>query len=576
MSSMFETSHTCNDEWKLWCRLCAKEDTRNINVFSEDNQTPAPVMSTCSHGKLLGFIEEFFRVRIEQNEDLPHWLCAQCFSLISTLAKFFEHVRNVQDMYDAIQHSEDRKTLDLQVFREKYNLLGNELPMFNLLDTKSTVENILVEPDIMVQKSLDNIVKSEIISDEVQSGVFCNEFEYKSEFQDPLGDAVENTSTEVKSGNYTNNRKEDINIKVDEDESIDKDETIDNHNERHSTRKLKKKLKTRSRSSVEESTEPKYFCGDCSMQFQRIGNYRIHLKKKHGRDLEPLKCPKCSRSFVSRFKLDRHIKTHLPLSEKRIFPCPQCDRKFQTKDYVATHIKFVHEDIRPFICEECGEGTRTEAALREHMLTHTDLTPFECEVCKKAFKNESRLKNHMEIHSPSKHICSECGLQLNSRVTLNRHMLVHSDVMRHKCDYCGRAFKRAKTLKTHLILHSGLKPYSCEFCDKTFTNGSNCRTHMKRAHTEDLAALEASGEKTYTKNIPKLAVLKRVTRSAENLIPVVTKQSGNFSLGRKPKIPLDCTTGTKQSVSPAAVDTTFETKDGGNLSTKNSMPSWLC
>ncbi|XP_053960085.1 gastrula zinc finger protein XlCGF26.1-like [Anastrepha ludens] len=500
MSSTVETSQTCNDgKWKLWCRLCAKEDIRNINVFSEDNHTPAPPISTCSHSKLLGFIEKFFRVRIAQNEDLPHCLCTYCISLVSTLIKFSERVKTAQDMYDAIQHSKYRKTLDLKVFREKFNLPEGDLFIFNLVEAKSTVENILVEPDILLQKSLDDIVKNEIISDEVQNGVHCNEFECKTEFQDPLSDVLENFGSEVES-----NLKEDINIKVDEDE------TIDNFNERNSTRKLKRKFRTRLRSSVEESTEHKHFCTDCSMQFQRICNYRIHLKKKHGRDLEPLKCPKCPRSFVSRFNLDRHIKTHLPVSEKRIFPCPQCDRKFQTKNYVATHIKFVHEDIRPFICEECGEGSRTEGALREHMLTHTDLAPFECEVCKKAFKNESRLKNHMEIHSASKHICNECGLQLNSRVTLNRHMLVHSDIMRHKCDYCGRAFKRAKTLKTHLILHSGLKPYSCEFCEKTFTNGSNCRTHMKRAHTNEFAALEASGEKTYTTNIPKLAVLKRM------------------------------------------------------------------
>lgn len=122
------------------------------------------------------------------------------------------------------------------------------------------------------------------------------------------------------------------------------------------------------------------------------------------------------------------------------------------------------------------------------------------------------MQHHMEIHDPNKHICSECGLQLNSRATLNRHLLVHSDKMTHKCDYCGRAFKRAKALKNHLILHTGLKPYSCDFCDRTFANGSNCRSHKKKAHPEELAAQEAAagGNKTYTKNIPKLEALKAV------------------------------------------------------------------
>lgn len=122
----------------------------------------------------------------------------------------------------------------------------------------------------------------------------------------------------------------------------------------------------------------------------------------------------------------------------------------------------------------------------------------------------TRSQIHMDTHSPNKHVCAICGLQLNSRATLNRHFLVHSDDMQHKCDYCGRAFKRAKALKNHLLLHTGLKPYSCEFCDRTFANGSNCRSHMKKLHPEELTALEASGNKTHAKNIPKLETLKAV------------------------------------------------------------------
>ncbi|XP_054083320.1 zinc finger protein 85 [Zeugodacus cucurbitae] len=512
-------SNFADAEWQFWCRLCAKDDVRNINIYPEQNQTPIHTNAT-----LIDFIAEFFKVHIRQHEDLPHWLCAQCFSLVSSLSKFTNQVKQVQNMYNEIQSSGAREALDFRVIREKYNLLEYELFMFNMSDTKSAIENIFVAdaPEIIEHKSLEHIVKSEIISDEIQGGIFLNDVEYNSEFQDPIGDTIENATNEVESSN-----------------SMDDSETEE------TSKECKKRLKKHTNSSAPESKATKYYCNECALHFKRISNYGIHMKKKHGVDIERdppscFSCPQCARTFKSRFKLNRHIKIHRPLAEKRIFPCPQCDRKFQTKDYVFRHIKFVHEDIRPFICEECGECTRTETTLREHMLIHTDYAPFECEICKKGFKNQARLKNHMEMHSSHKHICSECGLELNSRVTLNRHMLVHSDEMRHKCDYCGREFKRAKTLKTHLILHSGLKPYSCDFCDKTFANGSNCRTHKRKSHPEELAALEASGEKKFTKNIPKLAVLKTVTRTAENLLPVVSKQSGNFSFGKKPKPPASC------------------------------------
>ncbi|XP_036222839.2 zinc finger protein weckle isoform X1 [Bactrocera oleae] len=515
MSNKFEDcrSNLADAEWQFWCRLCTKDDVRNINIYPEQNQTSVHTNATLIH-----FIAEFFKVHIQRNEDLPHWLCVQCFSLVSSLSKFTKQVNKVQSMYNEIQSSDHRKAKDFRVIRDKYNLVQYEFVMFNMSDTKSSIENIFVAdaPEIVIHNSLDNIVKSEIISDELQSGILLNEGEYNSEFQDPIGDVIENSTIDVKSNNSFNN-------------SIDDSESEQNEKECKKLNRIKKQPN----SLDEESKSDKYFCDECSLHFKRSSNYGIHMKKKHGIVIERdtcFSCPQCSRSFKYKFKLNRHIKIHRPLTEKRIFPCPQCDRKFQTKDYVFRHIKFVHEDIRPFICEECGECTRTETTLREHMLIHTDYAPYECEICKKGFKNQSRLKKHMEMHSSHKHICSECGLELNSRLTLNRHM-------RHKCDYCGREFKRAKTLKTHLILHSGLKPYLCDFCDKTFANGSNCRTHKRKSHPEELAALEASGEKKFTKNIPKLAVLKTVTRTAENLLPVVSKQSGNFSFGRKPKPP---------------------------------------
>ncbi|XP_004536224.1 zinc finger protein weckle-like [Ceratitis capitata] len=550
-SSIMECKGDIADaEWQFWCRLCSKDDVRNINILPEGNRTQAITSSS----SLMDFIAEFFKIQIEEDAKLPHWLCAQCFSLITLLSKYTIQVKKVHNMYNEIQKATNRKNLNLRAFREKYNLLDDDLFIFSLSDIKLTNENIFM-PDVV--EITEHMIKNEVLTDEVQSGTFFENVEYKSEFQDPFGDVMEKQSGEADSINSGKVCKDVKSEKAESDKKKQKHQEkglficqqcnknfkntshlnrhIRSHHPSCAPKHQKKKIINRAKQTTRKS---KYNCSVCSMNFLRIGNYHIHMKKSHGivkTDDPPISCPQCSRTFKRSFELNRHIRTHRPMAEKRIFPCPQCERKFQTKDYVARHIKYVHENIRPFICEECGEGACTEAALREHMLTHTNNAPFICEVCEKGFKNQSRLRNHMEIHSNNKHTCGECGLQLNSRVTLNRHMLVHSDVMSHKCDYCGREFKRAKTLKAHLILHSGLRPYSCDFCDRTFANGANCRTHKKKSHPEELAAQEASGEKQFTKNIPKLAVLKTVTRSAENLVPVVSKQSGNFSSGEKLK-----------------------------------------
>lgn len=113
---------------------------------------------------------------------------------------------------------------------------------------------------------------------------------------------------------------------------------------------------------------------------------------------------------------------------------------------------------------------------------------------------------HEDTHNNTAYVCPECGLSLNTKRTLRRHMIVHSDVKKYKCQYCGKEYKRAKSLKIHLILHTGMHPYKCPFCDRTFADGSNCRSHKKKAHPEELAAFEAAGGVHQT-SLPKLSTL---------------------------------------------------------------------
>ncbi|XP_039951107.1 zinc finger protein weckle-like isoform X2 [Bactrocera neohumeralis] len=227
---------------------------------------------------------------------------------------------------------------------------------------------------------------------------------------------------------------------------------------------------------------------------------------------------------IKSYKKESTLKLHM-VNHRKLFSCPQCDQKFERKGSLGNHIRNDHKFARTLVCEECGEALRTKKQLKQHMLTHTDYTPFVCKECGKSFKEKYRLKRHLETHG-DKLICTECGKQLSCRATLRSHMLVHSDKMPHKCDYCGRAFKRAKTLKYHLIAHTGLRPYSCDFCDKTFSTGSSCRLHKKTLHKVELAALEASGAKAYTKNVPNLDALRAVARTGENLMPLASKQNG--------------------------------------------------
>ncbi|XP_054744933.1 zinc finger protein weckle-like [Anastrepha obliqua] len=521
--SLTKTEHWINnrsnpfiEEWRSWCRLCAKANAQYINVLSQQchQSIPANINYTFN---IASTIEDFFRVHIKEDEKLSPLVCTECFHVIASFVKFSENIKKVQQLYDDLQHSDDKAKLDLLALYEKYGLSKDET-LLAKPNAKLPVEEVFIadSPITSTAHSSKFEVKDEKLSDELPTEVFIREFEKKDEFQDPFGEEVVNSGQKncpPAQEDDSSTGSGDFNIKMDtsdDDEQELKNIAVNSES-------------MESEDSSEISKESKYTCNICSQRFQRSGNYSVHMKKKHGVVI----CPQCSKSFDSESSLRRHMKDH-----RQLFPCQHCDRKFQTKEYVAQHVKFVHEDERPFICEACGDAVRTKGQLKEHMLTHTDYSPFECKECGKCFKQKQRLKRHMQIHG-DKHICTECGKQLSTRATLNSHLLVHSDKMPHKCDYCGRLFKRAKTLKNHLIAHTGLRPYSCDFCDKTFSTGPSCRFHKKTMHPVELAALEASGVKTYTKNIPNLDVLKAVSRTAENLTPLASKQNGYANFDKK-------------------------------------------
>ncbi|XP_054744931.1 zinc finger protein weckle-like [Anastrepha obliqua] len=493
-------------EWKSWCRLCARADTQYINVISGQCQQLVPKTneyssSSCS---IAPVIEDFFRIQIKEDEKLSQLVCIECYQLVNSLIRFRERVNKVQQMYDDLQNHVYIGKLNSKALFEKYDLIENA-PFFPPNDSKLPVEEIFIAdlPVTTISQSSGNDVKSEKKSDEVQTDIFLQEYTKKGEFIDPIGDEKGSSDKDYSP------------IAHDEDTSDNEDSDIELESKNNESEKVTQKSEDSS-NVHNQDLECSYYCKICSQSFQRIRHYTLHMKTRHG----DIICPQCPKSFKNALKLRQHMKDH-----PRTFSCLHCDKKFETKVSLAKHIRCTHEDEQPLICEVCGVTLRTKKQLREHMLQHTDYSPFECKVCGTCFKVKSRLKRHMQIHG-DKHICPECGKQLSTRATLKSHLLVHSDKMSHKCDYCGRLFKRANTLKNHLIAHTDLRPYSCDFCDKRFSTGPSCRFHKRTMHPKELAELEASGAKAYTKNIPTLNVLKAVSRAGTNFKPLASKQNG--------------------------------------------------
>ncbi|XP_023301783.2 zinc finger protein weckle isoform X1 [Lucilia cuprina] len=547
--------------WINWCRLCAKEDpNHNINFLYVNDHNVDMENKELSLQEALA---KYFWVQTSLDDVLPKMLCTNCLSLVSSMINFNERVERVQLMYLHLAESQRQaKVLDLNAIRLKFDVTETERDNWFLRyfpihkPEKTTIDKAQLtteEENFKVQIKQENGEKflamdydnyMEEDTDLEKEEIIFDEITPESLEEDDEEDPFQANDKETTFGQNDSSEEDEKEEPATELCSLRNQEQSPNSSlEKTKMKRKRKKLKQFSVGDYKKNkTNIKDFkmetkCKECGENFTKYMLYRDHMQQQHNhsRSNKHWPCPACDKVLLSLFNLERHVRIHVPLEVRKNIKCPECDNRYTSNAQLETHIRYKHKNEKPFICEECGLSLRTNSNLRQHMLIHTDVAPFECEVCKKKFKNKTRLKTHMDIHSPNKHVCNICGLQLNSKATLNRHFLVHSDEMQHKCDYCGKAFKRAKALKNHLLLHTGLKPYSCDFCDRTFANGSNCRSHMKKLHPEELAVLEASGNKTHTKNIPKLETLKAVTKAADNLTPVVTKFSGCFAFGKKPK-----------------------------------------
>ena len=104
-------------------------------------------------------------------------------------------------------------------------------------------------------------------------------------------------------------------------------------------------------------------------------------------------CKTCQKCFISKSKLDRHIRTH---TGEKSYECSKCGRRFRGKDQLQKH-EAIHDDERRFKCNICPDERRfkTKSALSKHMVFHYE-PKYPCSKCGKKFYTPTHLKRHKE------------------------------------------------------------------------------------------------------------------------------------------------------------------------------------
>ncbi|XP_015524736.1 zinc finger protein 470 isoform X1 [Neodiprion lecontei] len=284
-----------------------------------------------------------------------------------------------------------------------------------------------------------------------------------------------------------------------------------------------------------------FICPACLLVFARKENLLSHTCFSQKLDYH-YECPYCQKPFMLKKYLRRHMVKHTawnnckwchsPFSSqseleahKCLTPkheCLQCSKRFVHRAHLNRHLK-LHENPKPaakrvrkkppekpVICEKCGDVFKTPYSLKQHLSSHGERT-YECDICQRRFHRIGVLKEHKAIHQAAQIPCSICGKKLKSKKALDIHMLLHGN-KKYQCDKCDKSFfQKCNYQKHHTKFHSEKTPYKCSLCSLQFANKLKYNKHIE-SHTKPAQFMCATCPKSFHKECQ----LKRHTQTSHS------------------------------------------------------------
>ena len=171
---------------------------------------------------------------------------------------------------------------------------------------------------------------------------------------------------------------------------------------------------------MKKRSENNMICSECGRGFGVRQAYFHHLYKEH-RDVlaKDYLCNTCGEGFITNSSLNNHIeKVH----ENKPKLCVECNKTFATKMSFSHHIKMVHT-TELIECKECGKKLHPKTISRHIKMVHIKDKTNVCSECPKAFVLKEQLKKHVEqVHQESRpYGCENCTYRASSITNLNLH-----------------------------------------------------------------------------------------------------------------------------------------------------------
>ncbi|KAJ8714291.1 hypothetical protein PYW08_007911 [Mythimna loreyi] len=187
------------------------------------------------------------------------------------------------------------------------------------------------------------------------------------------------------------------------------------------------------------------------------------------------KCGVCQKS-VSVGGWARHARAH---RGERRHSCHACGLAFNDSGNLARHARAVHSQQRPHECPTCPKTFSRKSHLEDHVKSHSESRTFVCDICGKGSKSGAALRMHLRTHGARRLPCVQCGARFKRRGELRAHVAVHTGERPHACP-CGKSFRLRTQLTAHTRVHQKAQLDQMEQLNNDSNVPANSRVNTKR------------------------------------------------------------------------------------------------